>query len=349
MSVKKITKDIKPVLTSSIQLWHGENQSLLSVELVKWINIFRNKYPQAKVLQLDCEQSNETKIVEALHQIISGGSLFSQRILIVLHGVLTIDIKSQLAGLIEQAFMQKSSELVMILVENKKVLWSKALAKTFKKAAESGELKIKEFKNLSITDIELWILDKTKRSGGKISSSAARHLATVTGNDFWALDNQIAKLMAWRKGEEIIVADIDLLVSPKTEDDIFSFIEAVGRRDIRLAQWVLNRQFNAGTSPQSLVGLLAWQLRVLGLIRQALDNSQQRMTPKQLANTLNLHPFIISKALQQIPYYSAERIAWLYGELSSLDIRLKNSRTEPEVLFSLFLNKLNILKSTDSQ
>lgn len=340
----KIAKDLKPAKSAVIQLWHGENESLLHIELTKWLELFRTKYPAAQVLQFDYSEEKAGEIAAALHQAINGGSLFSQKVFIAIRGVLAAEAKSELGELIAQACLKPSADLVLVLLESKKVAWSKPLAKKLKKSAEDGDITLKEFNNFSVLELERWIIARVKELGGKIAAPAARQLAGALDNDFVALANEISKLIAWREGEEIRTADVDLLVTPKLDDDVFAFIDAVGKRDMRLAQEVLVRQFSLGTSPQSLIGLLAWQVRVLALVRQSLDVSDKRLGSRDLAEELGFHPYVITKALQQIPYYSTERIGWLYDELSQLDVKLKTSRTDPEVLFGLFLSKLSTLK-----
>lgn len=344
-TAKKITASAnKTVKPAAVQLWHGENQSLLTIELAKWLELFRSKYPPAQVRQFEYNETKEPELAATLHQAINGGSLFDQKIFIVVTGILAAEAKSELGRLIEQACSQPAKELVLVLIENKKIAWTKPLAKVLKKAAEADNLKIKEYVNLSLQELERWIISRAQERGGKFAPGAARILAQALDNDFIALDNEIAKLAAWRQGEEIRAADVDLMVAPKLHDDVFAFIDAVGRRDTRAAQETLTRQFSMGTSPQSLIGLLAWHVRVLALVRRSLDAATKRSGSRELAQELGLHPFVVTKALQQIPYYSGERIAWLYDELSTLDVKLKSSRTDPEVLFGLFLSKLSTLK-----
>lgn len=330
--------------SATIQLWYGPNQSLLELELIKWLQLFRLKYPQALVRRFDYEAGREAEIAAALHQGLNSSSLFAQKIFISVRGALATDPKGELATLFEKVCFNPSPDLVLVLVESGKITWTKPLAKIFKKAESAGHLKTREFADMSLTELERWISARVNEQGGRIAPSAARQVAYALGNDFMALDTTIAKLLAWSGSNEISAADVDLLVTPKIEDDIFSFVEAVGRRDIGLAQKILSRQFSLGVNPQSLIGLLSWHVRVLALIRQALDSSGKKLPVRQLADDLGLHSFVVSKTLQQIPYYSTDRIAWFYNELSQLDIKLKSSRLEPEVLFSVFLSKLSVLK-----
>ncbi|MDZ4229653.1 MAG: DNA polymerase III subunit delta, partial [Candidatus Veblenbacteria bacterium] len=309
---------------STIQLWYGENQSLLEVELGKWVTLFRAKYPAAQVRRFEYVAGAEGELAQAVHQAVSGGGMFAQKILVVLSGALAVDAKSELGELLLNVCSAPPKDLVLVLAETKKVAWSKPLAKALKKLVEEGKLTLKEFANLSSQELEQWIVARAKEEGGKLGPSVARLLAQAVGNDFFALAQEIAKLTAYRGGEEVRAVDIDELVAPKLQDDVFVFLDAVGRRDLRAANQALARQFAQGASPQSLVGLLAWHVRVLALVREALDGSSKRAGSRELAQELGLHPFVVTKTLQQIPYYSTSRIAWLYDERSNLDVKLKS-------------------------
>lgn len=330
--------------TASNQLWYGENQSLLSVELSRWIDLFRAKYPQSEIRRFNYSSDSESELAVALHQAVNGGSLFTKKVFLSVTNGLQAEANSETGKLILQACTQNSGDYVLVLIENKKIAWTKPLAKALKKLSESGSLKLKEFINLPLLDLEKWIANRVKEEGGKFATAAVRQLAQILGNDFFALANEIAKLIAWRGGEEVMVADVNQLVIPKITEDVFAFVEAVGRRDIPKAQASLSRQFSQGVSPQSLIGLLAWQVRVLALVRQSLDTSDRKASARELAQELGLHPFVVTRALQQIPYYSPVKIAWLYRELSDMDVKLKSTRTDPQVIFSMFLSKLSTLK-----
>ena len=59
-----------------------------------------------------------------------------------------------------------------------------------------------------------------------------------------------------------------------------------------------------------------------------------------MAAELNLHPYVVNKALAQIPYYTKDRLKFLYNELSDLDVKLKSTRLDPQMLFDLFISHL---------
>ncbi len=325
---------------SAVQLWYGENQSLLSLEVARWRDEFAKRHPQAVITRLEYKPSEATEFSGKLHQAAYGGGLFVDKRLVIVYNVLKAEAKGEVAELVKQLTHEAPEGLFLLLVETDKVAWSKPLAAAIKK---SEQVTLREFSNLPPAELERWIVARAKAEGGNVSPAVARLLAALTGNDFLKLTQEIAKLTAYRGAAEVRAADLDLLVTSTLQDDVFVFVEAVGRRDMKAASAALTRQFDQGTSAQQLVGLLAWHLRVLTGVRLALDDATGKPTARELAETLGLHPFVVTKALQQIPYYSADRLAWLYGELSNLDVALKTSQTDPQVLFGLFLSKLATL------
>lgn len=343
MPVKKpVTK--RASQSSVVQLWYGENQPMLELELMRWQEEWHKKYPGAAVTKLNYEASQADDLASALSQAAFGGSLFSDRRLLILTDFLKAEAKSELAVGLKALCSNPPSGTFVVLAETGKVAWSKPLPAALKELAEAGAVTRREFLPLAPIELERWIAAQVKREGGQVAPGAARLLAALVGDNGLLLTQEIAKLVAYRGREPIRAADLDALVTSPLEEDVFVFLDAVGKRDLAAAHGAVLRQLEQGTSAQSLVGLLAWHLRVLTSVRVALDRATTRPSARELAQTLALHPFVVSKALQQIPYYSRDRLAWLYKELSALDVKLKSSRVEPSALFAVFLGKLANLK-----
>ena len=313
---------------------------MLALELERWVEEFRKKYPGALVTKLEYEKGEDAARAQAFHQAVYGGGLFAERRLVIARGFLKADSKGELAGEVRKFCQAPDAGTVLVLVEQDKLIWSKLFPKAMKELGDAGRLTLREFIPLAVTELERWVATRARQEGGKFGTGVARLLVAHVGGNIQTLAHEVAKLVAYRAGAEITAADIDHLVSPMVRDDVFAFIDAVGRRDLGGASKILTDQFNLGTSPQSLVGLLAWHFRVLASVRDALDRTQGKPTPRELAAELKLHPFVVAKALQHIPYYSATRIAGLYDELATLDLKLKSTRIDPQILFTVFLSKL---------
>ena len=341
--VKKapVSKDKK---AASIQVWYGANQSLLTLELRHWHEEFSKRHPGAVFTRLTYEAKAEAELAQNVHQAAYGGGLFSDKRLVVLEGFFKAEAKGKLVEELKKILAEPPTGVFLVLIETGKVAWSKPLPTFVREQEQEGKLTVREFADLAPLELESWIMARGKSVGGKFTPPVARLLAAMVGGDFLQLEQEIAKLTAYRQGAEVKAADLDLLVRGKMQDDVFALVEAIGRRDFVRAQQVLQNQFALGTSPQSLVGLLAWHLRVLTGVRSVLDSGKGKRSSRELGQELGLHPFVVSRALQQIPYYSMERLTWLYGELSELDVKLKSTRVDSQTLFSVFLGKLATLR-----
>jgi DNA polymerase-3 subunit delta len=341
MVLKKEIK-AKPKATS-VQVWYGPNQSLLQLELARWREEFHKRHPQAVLTRLSYDNKKEPELLRQVHQAASGGGLFAQARLLILEGFLKSEAKGELANLLKELWSETPSGTFIIMIEAAK-LPAKGLASAVKDLVNQEKVTLREFIDLSLQETEKWVMTQAKVLGGKILAAVARLLVAEVGNDFFKLEQEVAKLTAYRGSDEVKASDLDLLVTGQVQDDVFALLEAIGRRDFALANKVLEQQFSLGVSPQSLVGLLSWHLRVLTGIRLALDDGQAKLGARELAQQLGFHPYVVTRALQQIPYYSAARLTWLYNELSDLDVKLKQTRIDPATLFSAFLGKLATLR-----
>jgi DNA polymerase-3 subunit delta len=268
-----------------------------------------------------------------------GGGLFASERLIILTNFLKADSKGVLAEEIKKLVTDLPDRVFMLLVEGEKITWTKGLPAVLDKLIKDNKVVKREFIDLSPIELEQWIVTQAKVCGGNMPVSVARLLGSLVGNDFWQLTNEIAKLVAYAGGEPIKAVDLDKLVIAKVSDNVFALTDALGRRDLVTAYRVLEQQLSQGARPEAIVGLIAWQIRILSLVREALDNGGHNDSAQELSNQIGIHKFVITKALQQIPYYSVTRLAALYSALSELDVKLKTTQLEPTVLFGLFFNQ----------
>ncbi len=329
---------------SAVHLWYGENQSWLAVEIDRWRTEFKKRQTGALCLTLEYEAKNSSDLYNKIKDVCYSGGLFVKTKLLILKDFLTSEAKSDLAELLLKVASQPADGLYLLFIEDGKIAWSKNLAKRFKDLVDQGLVKAKDYASLSPAELEKWIVDKVRLEGGKISANTARLFGSLVGNDFLQISNDIAKLLALRGAEEIRTSDLDSLVSVQLKDDVFAFVEAIGKRRIPEALEIMKRQFDQGVAVQSLLGMTTWHFRVLMSVRQLVDKTGNRLSSREIAQELKLHPFVVAKTLQQLPYYSSQALGDLYTELHDLDIKVKTSRLEPEVLFSLFLSRLSNLQ-----
>ncbi|MEK7496864.1 MAG: DNA polymerase III subunit delta [Patescibacteria group bacterium] len=338
--VKLLDNNKEKSASGGVYLWYGENQSLLSFELDRWREEFKKRHPQAALIDLQYKKSDEVDLAREFNQAIYGGGLFVQEKLIIIRGFLQAASSGELMEIIKKIVNDVPVGIYLLLAEGEKISWSKGLPAVLQKLIIDAKITAREFNFLPGPELEKWVIEKAKKLGGVMSNSVARLLLMMVGENYWQLHNEVGKLVAYVKNRAVTSDDVNLLVTTVVQDNAFAFTDAIARRDYQQALTVLKKQLELGATPQSLLGMLTWQIRSLVLVREQLDQIKTKPSAREISEVTGLHSFVVTKALQQIPYYSRERLVWIYGELMDLDLKLKTSSQDPAVLFTIFLGKM---------
>lgn len=203
-----------------------------------------------------------------------------------------------------------------------------------------------EFAPLDGVALARWVQDRVKVLGVTIDATAARELITMVGSDLWRMHNELEKLMAaatglspsLREGEregegKITSALVHELVDTVPSDNLFAFVDAVGRGDRAGSLRILRELEAARVDPHHLLATLHRQLRLLVM---AADLLERGVPASQLAVELRVHPFVAQKLSQQAHTSSLSALRALYPRLLELDRKLKSSRAPWQALMELF-------------
>ncbi|MDR3209319.1 MAG: DNA polymerase III subunit delta, partial [Oscillospiraceae bacterium] len=86
-----------------------------------------------------------------------------------------------------------------------------------------------------------WVRRHFDSRGKRISPADAEYLAFITGGLMTSLIGEIDKLAAYAAGDTVTRAEIDALVTPVLEAEIYNLTDAVAKRDYRAAAEVLRK------------------------------------------------------------------------------------------------------------
>lgn len=188
-----------------------------------------------------------------------------------------------------------------------------------------------------------YVIDLAKAEGLTMSPSIAQQCLALTGADLWRVHHELTKLSLYKlslhKNEQddngqdknehrkITEADIALLISGQSESKIFDLTDAFGQRKAQTAVALLVRHQN-DDNHLGLLAMIAGHYRNLLLVA---DGQRRRLTKSQLANRLQLHPFVLDKAYAQAQGYDFDELANCYRYLFELDLAAKQSIIEPYI------------------
>lgn len=220
---------------------------------------------------------------------------------------------------------------------------SKTLAKNnsvFKYAAAIDDKKkafVKEFAAPKENALPKWIQDRVKAKGGTIDGNAVAELAAHIGTDLRLLDNEIEKLLTYRANETIRAEDVRALVASVRESDIFTLVDAVGRRDTRNALTLLHAQLDHNAAPIYLLSMITRQFR---LLLQMKDLAARGKTVDVAREQLKLHPFVANKTWTQALNFTLPQLEAIYQKLLDADIAIKTGRSEPVLALDMLIAEL---------
>ena len=167
----------------------------------------------------------------------------------------------------------------------------------------------------------------------EIDNDALEELLKRIDNDLSRFINEADKLILYKNHIDII--DVNTMVSPTLEDDVFHIANALlqGENSLALASY---RDLRL-TSPKDvdrLIPLLASQFR---FAEQVLFLSKQGLSNNEIATELNVKPFRVGKTLSCKRHLSLGRVYLALDNLFMLDWQIKSGQIDRYYGIELFL------------
>jgi len=287
---------------------YGPNTYKSKEKLKEIINRYKSKHPKNLELRIyDSENLDFQKFKDELKQ----KSIFQEKKLIILKNVFfNEDFKKQ--ALKNKDIFLGENEIIVFFEEGK-VAESNALTKFLKKNGQ-----FQKFEELESLTLENWIEKEFVKKGKKIEKSSVRKLIKFTGNNLWRISNEIEKLSSFKEGEIIASEDIELLVRPEIETEIFQTIDALARKDKKTALAFIEKHIEKGDSPFYLLSMIAYQYRVLIL------------TKIRAGQEFGINYYVLKKTSVLINRFSLEELKKAYKKLFLADIEIKTGKISPE-------------------
>jgi DNA polymerase-3 subunit delta len=273
----------------------------------------------------DFEKDNFEDFRDAL----KSSSMFREKKLLILKNLFS-NQKAENDFLKNLKEISKSKEI--ILIYEKEIDEKSPLAKELKK-----EAKFQKFELLEGERLKNWVKKEFQKYQAKISNEAIEMLINYVGSDLWQMENEIKKLVNFRDKREIKTKDIELLVKPKIETDIFKTIDAIAAKNKKRALFLIKEHLQVGDSPTYLLAMINFQFRNLLMIRDLIERGKSLTN---ILRELDLHPFLIKKIYFLAKKFSLEDLKKIYQKIFELDLNIKTGEIEPETALDLFIAEI---------
>jgi DNA polymerase-3 subunit delta len=280
-------------------------------------------------------------------------SMFREKKLVVLKDIFTN--KDFQGEFLKQGKKIVNSENVILIHENKEIDKRNSFFKFLEKNSKSQEFRLLEGQKL-----KNWVKKELGKYQGAAEPEALDELVNFIGSNLWQMENEIKKLANYKNGpasakavsfaevasateaesagkKKIEVKDVELLVRPKVETDIFKTIDAISERKKSRALMLLHQHLEKGDSPLYLLAMINFQFRNLLMIKDLIEKN----TPYyKIINKSKLHPFIVKKSYQQAQRFTLQQLKKIYQKIFQVDYQIKTGKIEPEVALDMLITEI---------
>jgi len=257
-------------------------------------------------------------------------SMFSGKKLVIVNNVFSNSEFKEKFLKDSQKFI--NSQDVILFYEADKISGDDNLFKLLKKSG-----KIQKFEFLGGQNLKNWIKKEIKSYKVKADPEAIEKLINFVGNDSWQLSNEIQKLVNYRKDKNIQTKDIELLVKPKIETDIFKTIDAIALGQKRKALELLHKHLVKGDSSLYLLSMINYQFRNLLIIKDLIEKNQPYYI---ILKKTQLNPFVVKKSYQQTNKFTLSELKKIYQKIFQADLNIKTGRIESETALDLLITEI---------
>lgn len=264
----------------------------------------------------------EINILDELRRAINAVSMFSDKKLIILENIFPVSewIQKEILEFFKKRNLEKNKNITIVFwAEEAKP--ESALLKFLKSKAES-----QEFNYLKGFQLKNWIKDYVYKHKGKIENLAVDKLVEYIGSDLWRMSNEIIKLLNY--SQTIKVKDVELLIKPEIDLNIFEMVDALGQKNKSKALKLFNQHLKKGEDESYLFSMFIYLIRNLLKVKSGPSAK------------LDMHPFVIKKTIQQARNFSFEDLKKIYQKLLEIDLDIKTGKTDYRTALEMFIMSL---------
>lgn len=206
--------------------------------------------------------------------------------------------------------------------------------KIWQTAAKSSVLMV-ELKAPYPNQLPPWIIKQAASRGLDLDARGASLLAEAIGANLMTQIQTLEMLATYVYPKKRIgLSDIERLVGNSWSQTIFDFTEKVGERNLKEAEFLLEKMLVAGEPPVRLLFMLARHFRLILLAHEGISS---RWSENEMAGKMGVNPYFVGDYLKQARKLSPAAAKIIYKNLLNADREAKSSPLSPRFVLDRFL------------
>ncbi len=300
-----------------IYLLYGTEKYLIDLEINKIIK--QHKIDEINIIKYDLDIDFFKEVIDDCQTI----SLFSNKKLIIVDNPFT-ELSKEDENLLGNYINSPNLDTILILRCSKLDERKKIIKLLMKKVT------VKEFNNTNL-------IEKVKNmfDDFDIKNDTINLLIERVGSDLNLLHNEIEKIKIYKDNDKNITKEDIISLTHKNIDlDVFKLIDNIVNHDKEKSLELYNELLKNGSEPIAIIVMLANQFRIM---YQAKELIKKGYTEKDIASTINIHPYRVKLALQNSRSYNSKVLLKYLSDLAQLDIDIKSGNIDKNLGLELFI------------
>jgi len=182
-----------------------------------------------------------------------------------------------------------------------------------------------EFSELKPWEMDHWITSRVRTMGYKIDPKAVATLIERTGSHLNLLEQELDKLFAYIGKKEIIMSeDIEAVVPPSAETNVFHLVDCIGEKQLSQAMSRL-QELSHKEAPVKILFMIARQFRLLIKMKQRLTEGE---SVENASKNLKIHPFVGKKLASQSKNFTDGELSRALRLVQKIDYKMKTGQID---------------------
>ena len=273
----------------------------------------------------------ECPLVDVIEELNTYGLFYDNKIVVVDAKVIlsTDKIKSDFPQDEEMLikYIENPNELNSLVLVTDKIDERKKLSKLLKKS-------------FTIIDKKVTIEDKIKNSteGYTISPRTINYLISSLNNDNERILNELEKLKLYKLDtKEITTEDIDEICVKEFNEDVFSLVNSIVKKDIAKSFEIYSILLSRGEEFTKIVITVLDQFRLIYRTKLLMNEGKSK---DEITSILKIHPYRVKLAMEESYNFNLVELKKIIIDLGQIDIDIKSGKSPNEYEFDVFLINL---------
>lgn len=299
---------------------YGQDSYRISQKLQEIVNGYKAKNPSGfNLANFDLSESK----IEDFFEAMKSDSLIPEKKLVIVKNIEKVE-PERLLGSIKSQNLSKRDDVILVAISFNDSSKNKLFEYLTKKPNQFQNFKLsKEY------EVKNWARKLLNSFEVDLTGEALNFLISNCGLDLWRLDCEIKKLADFKIRGVISKSQVEGLIIPDREHNIFELTDALLSKNKKKALLALHEAMKSGEKPTELLGLLAWQVRNL-----------LRFKTGAKSVSLNLHPFVLGKLKESAKIFSIEELNSFLSKIIDLDLAFKTTDINENTALSLLIAEI---------